>query len=390
MRTARRIEKLPPYLFAEIDRKVALAKARGADIISFGVGDPDLPSPPHVVEALAEAARDPATHRYPSYTGMPEFRSAIAAWYEHRFGVKLDPDTEIQPLVGSKEGIFHLPVAFVDPGDVAYIPDPGYPVYETGTILAGGEPVSMPLTPDNGFRPDFGWLQSAEMEHALDRARVLWLNYPSNPTAACADISLFEEAVDFCRGNEIWLAHDAAYTEITFDGYVAPSVLQVDGAMDCALEFGSLSKTYNMTGWRVGWVAGAPVAIEAMKRLKTNIDSGIFDALQRAGIAAIEGPQDYLQECVDRYRHRRDLLCDGLKSMGLVVEPPKGSIYVWVPVPDGHTSESFTTFLLDETDIVVAPGNGYGRSGEGFVRFSLTLADDRLEEGVERLRKVVT
>lgn len=386
MRTARRIEKLPPYLFAEIDRKVALAKARGADIISFGVGDPDLPSPPHVVEALADATRDPATHRYPSYTGMPEFRSVIAAWYERRFGVSLDADEEVQPLVGSKEGIFHLPVAFVDPGDVALVPDPGYPVYETGTILAGGEAVLLPLLPANGFRPDLGSIDA----EVLERARVLWLNYPSNPTAACVDVAFFEEAVAFCRANDLLLAHDAAYTEVTFDDYVAPSVLQVPGAMDCAIEFGSLSKTYNMTGWRVGWVAGAPVAIEAMKRLKTNIDSGIFDALQRAGIAAIEGPQDYLAECVERYRHRRDLLCDGLKSMGLVVEPPKGSIYVWAPVPDGHTSETFTTFLLDEADIVVAPGTGYGPSGEGFVRFSLTLADDRLEEGVERLRKVVT
>ncbi|HEY7876338.1 MAG TPA: LL-diaminopimelate aminotransferase [Actinomycetota bacterium] len=386
MRTARRIEKLPPYLFAEIDRKVALAKQRGADIVSFGVGDPDLPSPPHVVEALAEAARDPATHRYPSYTGMPEFRSVIAGWYERRFGVTLDPDDEVQPLVGSKEGIFHLPVAFVDPGDFALIPDPGYPVYETGTILAGGEAVLLPLTAERGFVPDLGSIPG----ETLERARVLWLNYPSNPTAACVDVSFFEEAVAFCRAHDLLLAHDAAYTEVTFDGYVAPSVLEVDGAMECAIEFGSLSKTYNMTGWRVGWVAGAPVAIEAMKRLKTNIDSGIFDALQRAGIAAIEGPQDYLEECVDRYRHRRDLLCDGLKSMGIVVDPPKGSIYVWVPVPDGHTSESFTTFLLDEADIVVAPGNGYGPSGEGFVRFSLTLPDDRLEEGVERLRKVVT
>ena len=386
MRTAGRIEKLPPYLFAEIDRKVAAAKARGADIISFGVGDPDLPTPPHVVEALAEAARDAATHRYPSYTGMPEFRSSIANWYERRFGVKLDATDEVQPLVGSKEGIFHLPVAFIDPGDVALIPDPGYPVYETGTILAGGEPVLLPLTPDNDFKPDL----SSIPRDVLDRARVLWLNYPSNPTAACVDRAFFEEAVRFCLDNDLLLAHDAAYTEITFDGYVAPSILEVDGAMDCAIEFHSLSKTYNMTGWRIGWVAGAPVAIEAMKRLKTNIDSGIFDAVQRAGIAAIDGPQDYLEECIDIYRDRRDLLCDGLKSMGIVVDPPKGSIYVWVPVPEGHSSESFTAHLLDEFDIVVAPGNGYGPSGEGFVRFSLTVASERLEEGVERLRKAVS
>ena len=386
MRTAKRIEKLPPYLFAEIDRKVAEAKARGADIISFGVGDPDLPTPPHIIEALTKAAADPATHRYPSYTGMPAFRESIASWYDRRFGVKLDADDEVQPLVGSKEGIFHLPYAFIDPGDVALIPDPGYPVYETGTILAGGEAVLMPLLEENGFKPDLAGLDPAVVE----RATVLWLNYPSNPTSAVVDLEFFEEAVAFCKRNDLLLAHDAAYTEITFDDYVAPSVLQVEGAMDCALEFHSLSKTYNMTGWRIGWVAGAPQAVEAMKRLKTNVDSGIFDAVQHAGIAAIEGTQDPLKEAVETYRRRRDLLCDGLKSMDVVVEPPKGSIYVWVPVPEGHTSESFTTFLLDEADIVVAPGNGYGPTGEGFVRFSLTLADDRLQEGVERLRKLVT
>jgi LL-diaminopimelate aminotransferase len=386
VRTAARIENLPPYLFAEIDRKVSLARARGADIISFGVGDPDLPSPPHVIEALAEAARDPGTHRYPSYTGMPRFRKAIADWYGRRFGVTLNPDTDVQPLVGSKEGIFHLPVAFVDPGDVVLIPDPAYPVYETGTILAHGEPHLLPLLPENGFMPQLDTIPA----DVLRRAKVLWLNYPSNPTAATVELEFFQRAVELCRANDLLLAHDAAYTEITFDGYVAPSALQADRAMDCTVEFHSLSKMYNMTGWRIGWVSGAPDAIEALKRLKTNIDSGVFDAVQRAGIAALEGPQDHLQDTVERYRHRRDLLCDGLKSMGIVVEPPRGSIYVWVPVPDGHTSVSFTNFLLDEADIVVAPGTGYGPSGEGFVRFSLTLADDRLQEGVERLRKVVT
>lgn len=386
MRTARRIEKLPPYLFAEIDRKVAEAKARGADIISFGVGDPDLPTPPHIVEALIEGARDASTHRYPAYTGMPELRTAIARWYGKRFGVELDPDTEVQPLVGSKEGIFHLPVAFVDPGDVALVPDPGYPVYETGTILAGGEAHPLPLRAENGFIPDLGAIST----DILQRATVLWLNYPSNPTSACVDLEFFRHAVGFCLRHDLLLAHDAAYTEVTFDGFIAPSALQVEGAMDCAVEFHSLSKTYNMTGWRIGWVCGSPVAVEALKRLKTNVDSGIFDAVQRAGIAAIEGPQEPLARTIETYRHRRDLLCDGLKSMGLIVEPPRGSIYVWAPVPSGHTSASFTNFLLDTAAIVVAPGTGYGPSGEGFVRFSLTLADDRLEEGVERLRKVVT
>ena len=385
MRTAQRIADLPPYLFAEIDRKIEEAAARGAEIISFGVGDPDLPTPPHVVDALISAARDAATHRYPSYTGLPELRRATARWYQRRFSVALDPDWEVQPLVGSKEGIFHLPVAFIDPGDAALVPDPGYPVYEVGTVMSHGTVLPMPLTAANGFTPDFDALARTD----LSAAKVMWLNYPSNPTAACVDGAFFAQAVDFARANDLLLAHDAAYTEITYDGYVAPSVLQTPGAMDCAVEFHSLSKTYNMTGWRIGWVAGAPQAVEAIKRLKTNIDSGIFDAVQRAGIAALDGPQNQVVATVERYRRRRDLLCDGLKSMGVVVEPPRGSIYVWAPVPEGHTSESFTAFLLDEAAVVVAPGNGYGPSGEGFVRFSLTLDDERLEEGVERLRGIV-
>ncbi|MEA2432634.1 MAG: LL-diaminopimelate aminotransferase [Actinomycetota bacterium] len=355
-------------------------------MISFGVGDPDLPTPQHIVDALVDAARDPATHRYPSYTGMPAFRSSIAEWYGRRFDVALDADTEVQPLVGSKEGIFHLPVAFIDPGDVALIPDPGYPVYETGTLLAHGEVAFMPLNDDNGFVPDLGAI-SAEV---LKRAKVMWLNYPSNPTAACTELEFFDEAVAFCERHDLLLAHDAAYTEITYDGYVAPSALQAKGAKDRVIEFHSLSKTYNMTGWRIGWVAGSPTAIEAIKRLKTNIDSGVFDAIQRAGIAALEGPQEPLQQTIATYKRRRDALCDGLKSMGVVVEPPRGSIYLWVPVPDGHTSESFATLLLDEAGIVAPPGRGYGPSGEGYVRFSLTVADDRLAEGVERLRKLVT
>jgi LL-diaminopimelate aminotransferase len=385
VRTSARIDRLPPYLFAEIDRKVAEAVGKGADIISFGVGDPDLPTPDHVVEALRDAALDPATHRYPSYVGMPELRSAIAGFYERRFKVSLDPDNAIQPLVGIKEGIFHLPVAFVDPGQVALIPDPAYPVYETGTLLAGGVPHLVPLRVENDFLPDLDSIPN----DVLERASVLWLNFPGNPSAATVERPFFEEAVDFCTRHDLLLAHDAAYAEITYDGYVAPSVLEVEGAEECAVEFYSLSKTYNMTGWRIGWVAGAPVAIEALKRLKTNIDSGIFDAVQRAAIAALEGPQDQLIHTIERYRVRRDLLCDGLSSMGIEVTPPRGSIYLWVPVPLGHSSESFATFLLEEAAIVVAPGNGYGPSGEGFVRFSLTVADDRLAEGVERLRRVV-
>lgn len=384
MKVAQRMGNLPPYLFAQIDARVAEAKARGADIISFGVGDPDLPTPPHVVDALMAAARDPGTHRYPAYSGMAELRRAIASWYRRRFDVDLDPDTQIQPLVGSKEGIYHLPVAFVDPGEVALVPDPGYPVYATGTILAGGLAVPMELSGARGFVPDLGSIP----HHVAEQARVLWLNYPSNPTSATATEGLFPDAVDFCSTHDVLLAHDAAYTEVTYDGYVAPSALQSDGAMEVAVEFHSLSKTYNMTGWRIGWVAGAPAAIEAIKRLKTNIDSGIFEAVQRAAIAALEGPQDWLTRSVERYAARRDLLCDALKTMGIVVEPPRASIYVWAPVPPGHSSESFTTLLLDEAGIVVAPGNGYGRCGEGYVRFSLTLPDELLAAAVERLRKV--
>jgi LL-diaminopimelate aminotransferase len=384
VKAARRLQTLPPYMFAELDRRIETKRAEGVDVISLGVGDPDQPTPRHIVEALQEAAEDPTTHQYPSYWGLPALRKAIADWYGSRFGVDLDPDTEVLPLIGSKEGIAHLAWAFVDPGDEVLVPDPGYPVYAASTLLAGGTPVPLPVGAERGWAPDLSEVKVTEA------ARVLWLNYPSNPTAAVADDGVFEEAVDFARGHNLLLAHDAAYVEMTFDGYVAPSLLQVEDARDVAVEFGSPSKTYNMTGWRVGWVCGSPVAIEAIKRLKTNIDSGIFDALQRAGIAALRGPQDRVATCVQRYARRRDLLCDALKSMGLVVEPPKGSIYLWVPVPEGHTSESFTAFLLDQADIVVAPGNGYGAAGEGYVRFSLTVSDDRLEEGVERLRKVVT
>lgn len=333
-----------------------------------------------------EAAKDPSTHQYPSYDGMPEFRDAIARFYERRFDVVLDPDTQILPLVGAKEGIFHLPVAFIDPGDIALVPDPGYPVYETGTILAHGEPVFVPLLESNDYLPDLKQIHG----EAVERARVMWLNYPCNPTAACVAKEDLEEVVAFCRNHNILFAHDASYSEITFDGYAAPSALQAERALDCTIEFHSLSKTHNMTGWRIGWVAGASEAIEALKRLKTNIDSGIFDAVQRAGIAALDGPRDYLDETIDVYTRRRDLMCDALRSMGLEVTSPRGSIYVWVPVPDGHTSESFATFLLDEVAVVVTPGSGYGPSGQGFIRVSLSVSDDRLEEGVERLRKVVT
>jgi LL-diaminopimelate aminotransferase len=378
---ARRVRDLPPYLFAELDRRVAAKRAGGADVISLGIGDPDLPTPPHVVRALQEAAEDPSTHQYPSYYGLPAFRQAIADHYRRRFGVELDPDRQVLPLIGSKEGLAHLSFAFVDQGDEALVPDPGYPVYAVSTVLAGGRVVSMPLSADGGWLPDL------DSVRAGPDTSVMWLGYPSNPTAAVADLAVFDRAVGFAREHGLLLCHDAAYSEITFDRYEAPSALQVPGATDVAVEFGSLSKTYNMTGWRVGFVVGSADAIGALATLKTNLDSGIFNAVQRAGVAALTGPQDCVEEMRAVYQKRRDVVVGTLREAGLDVEPPLGSIYVWVPVPEGTTSESFATELLEEAAVVVAPGTGYGPGGEGFVRISLTVADARLEEAMGRIRE---
>lgn len=383
MKIARRIETLPPYLFAEIDRRIAEKRAAGVDVISFAVGDPDTPTPAHIVEALREAAADPSTHQYPSYFGLAELRRAVAAWYARRFGVALDPDTEVLPLIGSKEGLAHLPVAFIDPGDVALVPDPGYPVYRVATHLAGGTAVPFPLTAETNFLPDWDAIDVAP------RTRLVWLNYPCNPTGAVATLDDLARAVDFVRSHDLLLAHDNPYSEITFDGFVAPSVLQVPGATDAAVEFHSLSKTYNMTGWRCGFVVGSATVIEALGRVKTNIDSGIFNAIQRAGIAALEGPQDFLEDLRELYRRRRDLVVKTFNEMGWSLEPPRGSVYIWVPVPGGHDSASFATVLLEEAGVVVPPGRGYGEAGEGYVRISLTVPDDRLEEGLDRIRRAL-
>jgi LL-diaminopimelate aminotransferase len=380
MRVARRVESLPPYLFAQLDRKVAARRAEGADVISLGVGDPDLPTPQHVVEALREAVADPATHRYPSYDGLPALRQAIAEFYRARFGVALDPDTEVLPLIGSKEGLAHLAFSVLDAGDQALVPDPGYPVYATSTTLAGATPRFVQLEPSNDFLPDLD-------EVRTDRAvKLFWLNYPNNPTAAVADPTFFERAVAFAADRDLLLAHDAAYTEITFDGYVAPSALAAPGAKDHVIEFGSLSKTYNMTGWRVGFAVGGAKAVGALATLKTNLDSGIFTAVQGAAVAALTGPQDHVERMRGVYRTRRDVVVAALQDVGVPVKAPLGSIYVWVPVPGRHTAVSFAEELLDEAAVVVAPGTGYGRHGEGFVRISLTVADDRLEEAMARIR----
>jgi len=379
---ARRIESLPPYLFAELDRRLAAKRAEGVDVISLGVGDPDMPTPRHIVEAVQEAAEDPTTHRYPSYYGLPLLREAIAGWYRRRFAVELDPDTEVLPLIGSKEGLAHLSVAFVDPGDEALVPDPGYPVYGVGTRLAGGRPVSLRLEPSARFLPDLDAARSL----VTPRTKVLWLNYPSNPTAAVADRGVMDRAVGFAREHDLLLAHDAAYSEMTFDGHVAPSALQSEGARDVAIEFGSVSKSYNMTGWRVGWVVGNADALRALGTVKTNLDSGIWNAVQRAAGVALTGPQQHVDEMRAVYQKRRDAVVETFRALGWDVDSPLGSIYVWLPTPGGEASSVFAARLLDETGVVVAPGVGYGDAGEGYFRISLTVPDDRLAEALERVR----
>lgn len=383
MKVSRRIEKLPPYLFAEIDRRVEELRREGVEVINFGIGDPDLPTPPHVVERLCREAQRPENHRYPSYQGMKRFREAAASWFQGRFGVDLDPDREVLTLIGSKEGIAHFPMACLDPGDLALIPDPAYPVYRTAVLFCGGIPVEMPLREDNGFLPD---LESVE-KSVWDRARVIFLNYPNNPTTAVADLSFFEKVVFYASRHQVIVAHDHAYSEIAYDGYRAPSLLQVPGARDIGLEFHSLSKTYNMTGWRLGFAVGGEKIISALGKVKTNIDSGVFNAIQLAGVAALEGPQDCVRENCRIYQRRRDLLVEALRSLGWKIAPPRATLYLWMRVPEGRTSESFTRELLDKAGVVVAPGSAYGAGGEGYVRFSLTLPDEQLEEGVKRLKE---
>jgi LL-diaminopimelate aminotransferase len=380
MRPSSRLDRLPPYLFAELERKIAEKQAEGVDVISLGIGDPDTPTPLPVVEALAAAAHDAGTHRYPSNRGRPELREAFARFYERRFGVTLDPDTEIIPALGAKECVFNLNLAFLDPGTIALAADPGYPVYTGGPLLAGAEAVLMPLLPERGFAPDLDAIGG----DVARRARLLYLNYPNNPTGAVLPDGLFERAVEFAREHDVLVVHDASYTETTFDGYVAPSFLETPGAKEVGVEVFSLSKGWNMTGWRTAAIAGNADAVNAYWRLKTNIDSGIFEAVQLAAVAALDaGPP---REMAAIYERRRDLVCDALREIGVAVTPPKGTIYVWAPVPEGHTSASYCEMMLEESAVVVSPGGAYGPNGEGFFRISLTVPDDRLGEAVERLR----
>ena len=382
MRPSERLQRLPPYLFAELERKVREKRAQGVDVISLGIGDPDTPTPPLVVEALQAAVADPGTHRYPANRGRAELREAIAGFYERRFGVPLDPEREIVPALGAKECIFNLSLAFLNPGDAALASDPGYPVYTGGPLIAGGDAVLVPLRPDRGFAPDLDAVAPPDR----DRGRLLFLNYPNNPTGAVVPDGVFERAVEFGRAHDVLVVHDASYTETTFDGYVAPSFLATPGAKEVGVEVFSLSKGYNMTGWRVGAIVGNAEAVEAYWRLKTNIDSGMFEAVQLAGAAALTRAEGAAREMSVVYQRRRDLVCDALAEIGVDVTPPRATIYVWAPVPDGHTSASYCELVLEESGVVLSPGGAYGPHGEGFFRISLTVPDERLGEAVERLR----
>ena len=381
MRTAKRIENLPPYLFVEISRKIAEKRAQGEDVINLGIGDPDIPTPSHVIERLCQAAQDPHTHRYPESEGLPEFRNNIAQWYKGRFGVTLDPDREVLPLIGAKDGIGHIALCFIDPGDIALVPDPGYPVYSIGTMFAGGSSYYMPLIEDNDFLPD---LDSIPADIAR-KAKVLWINYPNNPTAAVAELEYFERVVAFANKYDVAVCHDGPYTEVAFDGYRPLSFLEVAGAKDVGVEIHSLSKSYNMTGWRVGMAVGNAGIIDALRRVKSNLDSGIPQAIQYAAMEALTGSQDCVTEHNEIYQRRRDRLLQILNQIGLKAKPPRASLYIWARVPDGYNSIEFATTLLDEAGVVVTPGVSYGKHGEGYIRLSLTIPDERLEEAMVRL-----
>jgi len=381
---AQRIKALPPYLFAQIDQKKREKLAQGVDVIDLGVGDPDLPTPKPIVEAMQRAVEKPEHHRYPSYEGMLSFRQAVADWYKRRFGVELDPQKEVVALIGSKEGIAHFPLAFVNPGDVVLCPDPAYPVYKIGTLFAGGEPYILPLKEENDFLPDF----KSVPKDVLKRAKIIWVNYPNNPISATATESFYKELIEWARENNIIVASDLAYSEIYFGNEKPMSILQIEGAKDIAIEFHSFSKTFNMTGWRLGMAVGNEKLIAGLGKVKTNVDSGQFQAVQEAGITALNLPEEELQKIRDTYKERRSAMVKALEEVGLKVYPSDATFYLWVKVPEGYTSAEFVSRLLDECGIVCTPGNGFGEYGEGYFRISLTVPTQRLLEAVERIKRL--
>ena len=384
IKKAKRINDLPPYLFAEIDRKKRAALARGVDIIDLGIGDPDIPTPSSVVEKLIECASKPVNHRYPSSSGMSEFREAVSSWYQRRFNVKLDPASEVVSLIGSKEGIGNMAVAFVDPGDIVLVSSPCYPVYHIGTAFNGGTNYFLPLRKENKFLPDLDAIPA----DVAKQAKLLWINYPNNPTAAVADADFYKKVIDFANKHNVIVCHDAAYTEMGYDGYRPMSFLEVEGAKEVGIEFHSLSKTFNMTGWRIGMAVGNPALVGGLAQAKSNLDSGIFQSVQEAGIEALRLGDSIVEPSRKIYQERRDILVDGLRAIGLQCEKPRATFYVWVECPKGLSSADFTTKLLDDAGVVTTPGNGFGDAGEGFVRFTVCVDKERLKEVAERIRRV--
>lgn len=381
---SKKLQALPPYLFLEIDKAKRKARAEGRDIIDLGIGDPDQPTPKFIIDCLSQAALDPANHRYALDQGMPVLRNAIGDWYKRRFNVDLNPETEVLPLIGSKEGIAHFPLAFLNPGDLSLVPDPCYPPYKGGTILAAGKLYLMPLLAVNSFLPDLSKIPLS----ARKKAKIIFINYPNNPTGACASDDFYTELIEFATKNKIIIVSDLAYSEMSYDGYKPRSLLEFDGAREVVIEFHSLSKTYNMTGWRVGWACGNPQLVSALAKVKSNIDSGIFSAIQLAGVAALNGPQDYLKSMCALYQQRRDILVDGLNGLGWKVIKPKATFYLWIKIPSQLDAISFAARLLKESNIVATPGVGFGKHGQGYIRMALTVPGARIKEALERMKKI--
>jgi len=381
MQASQAMQSLPPYLFARIEQKISECRERGIDIINLGIGDPDLPTPTHIIDRMAQSIYDRVNHQYPSSVGLLEFRQAVAEWYDKRFGVDLDPKTEVVSLLGSKEGIAHVSFAYLDQGDLNLVPDPGYPVYGIGTLLAGGTPFLMPLKEENGYLPVLADIPS----DVARQAKLMFLNYPNNPVGVVADPQFYAQAIDFARHYDILICHDAAYSEMAYEGLRPMSILQMAGAKEVAIEFHSLSKTYNMTGWRIGWAAGNPQAIEVLGRFKSNVDSGVFQAIQCAAIEALRGPQECVAQANQIYALRRQVAIAGLERMGWQVTPPQASFYFWAPVPKGYNSASFAEAVLEKANVIITPGSGYGQYGEGYFRMALTVDQGRLQEAFDRM-----
>lgn len=384
VRLSNRLDALPPYLFAELDRLKAQAISEGKDVIDLGIGDPDTPTPSHIIEALKKAAENPENHRYPSYVGMLKYREACARWIKKRFGVDFDPENEVISLIGAKEAVANLPFAFINPGDIVLIPNPGYPVYFSSTIFSGGEPYIMPLKEENNFLPDFDSIP----EDVLNKAKLMFINYPNNPTSVTADIDFYNNAVEIAYKYNIIICHDAAYSEMSFDGYKAPSIFNADGAKDVAIELHSMSKTYNMTGWRIGFAIGGEKIIKGFSKIKTNIDSGVFQAIQYAGIEALDNGEADIERMSNIYSERRKIMEDGLRAVGFDIVPTKATFYMWVKCPKGYDSKSLSTKFLEDTAIVVTPGIGFGEYGEGYFRIALTSDKERLQEACRRLKNL--